>query len=472
MTHASPSTELASKAPAGAAPRRRLSLVDTTSIIIGIIIGAGLYETTPIIADNLPGPAWLIGFWVLGGAFALVGSLCYAELATAYPADGGDYVYLTRAFGRPAGFMFAWAQLWVIRPGSIGSMAYVFGDYATQLFRLGSHSLTIYAAGTVVAITAINVLGVREGKWTQNLLTAAKVLGLVTVIAIGIFYAAPTGEGPAAEAVAQPAAAPAAAEWSKLALALLLIVFTYGGWNDMAFVAAEVRDPERNIVRALLLGTAAVIAIYVGVNLALLRVLSFAGVAGREAVAAQMAEIALGEGGRKGISLLICVSTLGAINGMIFTGARIYYAMGQDHRLFARLGRWSARFDTPATSLVVQAACTLAAMVVFGALAGDGLSHKPFERLVVFTTPVFWLILLATGVSLFVLRLRDGDRPRPFRVPGYPTVPLVFCGGSALIVGSSVLHAVHERSSDALVGLALLAVGGVLAVALAAREGR
>ena len=174
-----------------ALPERRLSLVDSTAMIVGIIIGSGLFETSPVIAANVPTASWLIGGWLLGALFALVGSLCYAELATAYPADGGDYVYLSRAFGRPVGFLFAWAQLWVIRPGSIGAMAYVFGRYATELYPLGVHSFTLYAAGAVLVISAINILGVREGKWTQNLLTAAKVLGLSIVVIVGLTHSAP-----------------------------------------------------------------------------------------------------------------------------------------------------------------------------------------------------------------------------------------------------------------------------------------
>ena len=274
--------------PQLATPERRLSLVDTTSMIVGIIIGSGLYETTPVIAGNVPAAHWLIAGWLLGGLFALVGSLCYAELATAYPADGGDYVYLTRAFGRGAGFMFAWAQLWVIRPGSIGAMAYVFGRYATQLYPLGSHSFTLYAAGSVTIISIINILGVREGKWTQNILTAAKLLGLAVVVGVGL-----TCTVPAEDAV--PVAA--AHENANLGLALILIVFTYGGWNDMAYVAAEVRNPQRNIVRALLLGVLAVATVYVSVNLAFLHALGLAGVAASHAVAADVAALGLGEWG-------------------------------------------------------------------------------------------------------------------------------------------------------------------------------
>ena len=298
-----------------------------------------------------------------------MGSLCYAELATAYPADGGDYVYLKRAFGRAVGLLFASAQLWVIRPGSIGAMAYVFGRYATQLCPLGDHSFTAYAAGAVVTMTTINVLGVREGKWTQNILTAAKLLGLLIVIVVGLGFVAPAAE---ATVEVAPAAHPA-----SLGLALVLIVFTYGGWNDVAYVAAEVRQPERNMLRALLLGVFAVTTVYVGVNLAFLHALGLSGIASSRAVAGDMAALALGDGGRRGIALLICLSTLGAINGMVFTGARIYYAAGQDHPLFALVGRWSVHFGTPAWSLLIQCGSTLLAVVGFEVIG----SHARWGRI-------------------------------------------------------------------------------------------
>jgi len=254
-------------------PRRQLSLFDTTAIIVGIIIGSGLYESSPFIASNVSDQLQLLNVWIFGGIFALIGSLCYAELATTYPAEGGDYVYLTRGFGRPMGFLFAWVQLWIVRPGAVGAMAYVFGKYATQLRSLGEHSLLIYAVAALIILATVNILGVQLGKWTQNVLTSAKVLGLLTIVTVGLFLVAPIDVEPI-----KPAGG------GGFKLALILVLFTYGGWAEMSYVAAEVRNPEKNIVRALVLGTCSVAAIYVMVNISFTHALGFQGMRDSPAV--------------------------------------------------------------------------------------------------------------------------------------------------------------------------------------------
>ncbi|MCY2951104.1 MAG: amino acid permease [Planctomycetota bacterium] len=255
-----------------ASPKRRLSLFDSTSIIVGIIIGSSIYESSPMIASRMGGPLALVGVWVLGAVLSLIGALCYAELATAYPADGGDYVYLTRAFGRPVGFMFAWAQLWIVRPGSVGAMAYVFARYANELWPLGTGAgaLIVYAGGAVVVLTVINMLGLRPGKWTQNVLTTVKFVGLCAIVVAGFFASSSSG----GTATAVPATS------VNLSLAMIFILYAYGGWNEMAYVAAEVRDPGRNILRSLVLGMVAVTGVYVLLNLAFVNAFGFEGLCG------------------------------------------------------------------------------------------------------------------------------------------------------------------------------------------------
>jgi len=342
-----------------AAPQRHLTLFDSTCIIVGIIIGAGIYETTWLIASNVPTNwtllpsfsllgvwsfpgvvvpgAWsLVAVWIIGGILSLLGALCYTELANMYPKEGGDYVYLTRAYGRPIGFLFAWSQLWVVRPGSIGAMAYIFARYANRLVPLDSYlagiapmepgqmAMLVYAAGSVLLLSAINILNVQTGKWTQNLLTVLKFLGLGAVCVVGFLVESPKSG---------VAAAPASGGGSiDIGLAMILVLFAYGGWNEMAYVGSEVRNPKKNILRALLLGTVAVMACYVVATLAFLHAFGFEGVRGAQAVAADVMQLHLGPPGEKFISLLIAVSALGSINGQIFTGDSA-----------RRSGRWSSR---------------------------------------------------------------------------------------------------------------------------------
>jgi len=433
-------------APPIAAPRRQLTLYDSTSIIVGIIIGSSIYESSPDIASCVPGPVALVALWVVGGILSLVGALCYAELATTYPQAGGDYVYLTRAFGRPVGFLFAWAQLWIVRPGSVGVMAFVFARYANELFPLKhSASLPMYATASVILFTLINLLGVRQGKWTQNMLTAAKLLGLGAIVLAGLFYSS-----------SQPAATQAdsapAPQWD-LYLAMIFIFYAYGGWNEMAYVASEVRDPQRNILRSLLLGTIAVTFIYILINLAFVHALGFTGTVRSKTIAADVLKLATGPWGAHAISLIICITALGAINGMIFTGARITYAMANEHRLFAPLGRWSSRRDTPVRSLLIQAGITLALIAAFGR------TEAGFKALVNFTTPVFWIFFLLVGLSLFVLRFREPDTLRPYRVPAYPLIPALFCLSSLFMLYASFSWANQHRSSEAFWSIVILAIG-------------
>jgi APA family basic amino acid/polyamine antiporter len=466
--------------PSPAAPKRQLTLFDSTCIIVGIIIGAGIYETTPLIAQNVSGAEALIGVWLLGGLLSLIGAMCYAELATAYPKSGGDYVYLTRGFGRPIGFLFAWAQLWVVRPGSIGAMAYVFGRYANELWPLSrlladwyqarctwiedveklqaasatfgeSIALMTYAALSVVVLTGINIIGVREGKWTQNLLTVTKVLGLTAIVVVGFCFGSPD----ASRGLGKAAAANSSFGLAEFGLAMIFVLFTYGGWNEMAYVGAEVRNPRKNILRALILGTVAVALIYAIVNLAFVFAVGLEGTR-QFGVATDVLRLGLGDWAGVAISILISISALGAINGNIFTGARIYYAMGTEHQLYAKLGRWSPRLGTPVWSLLVQA---LVAVVL---IIGFGMTANGFQGMVLFTTPVFWFFLVLVGLSVFVLRYREPGTERPYRVPGYPITPVIFCLSSSYMVYASLSYAIQNRSWEAIWSIGILAVGVLL----------
>jgi basic amino acid/polyamine antiporter, APA family len=438
-----------STADGAAEPVPALSVRDAVAITVGIVVGAGIFRTPSLVAANAGGEGAAMLLWLAGGAVSLVGALCYAELTSTYPHAGGDYHYLTRAYGRPLAFLFAWSRVTVIQTGSAALLAFVFGDYASQLLRLGEHSPSIYAAAVIVALTGLNVLGVRQGARAQNWLTAVEVLSLLAVIVAGLALVA--ADVPAAPAAAQTAAAqgggaPASA---SLGLALVFVLLTYGGWNEAAYVSAEVGGSRRNVARALLISIAVITGLYMLVNWAYLRGLGLGGVAGSEAVAADLMRRAAGERGAQFVSLLVAVAALTSANATVITGARTNYALGRDFRLFRFLGRWDERANTPANALVVQGALALA-LVTAGTLARGG-----FASMVEYTAPVFWLFFFLTGLALIVLRWREPEVPRPFRVPLYPVTPLLFCAACLYMLQSSLAY----TGAGALAGVAVLLAG-------------
>ena len=419
-------------------PKSSLALVDAVALIVGIVIGAGIFETPALVAANAGSGMAVMLTWLIGGAVSVVGALCYAELATAYPHVGGNYYYLKRAFGQAIAFLFAWARMTVIQTGSIVLLAFVFGDYASQLFQLGAFSASIYAAGAIAFLTALNILGLQQGKHTQNWLTAAKILGLLLVVLIGLVFASPTTAAPVE-----------AAPQSSWGLAMLFVLLSYGGWNEAAYISAEIQNRRRNMVRSLLWSIGIITAIYLLINLAYLQGLGLENMAQSQAVAADLIRRAFGEPGAKFISLLVAVSTLGATNATIFTGARTNYALGQDFSLFGFLGRWQQRPSTPTAALLLQAAIALA-LVLLGTI-----TRKGFQTMVDYTAPIFWFFFLLSGVSLLVLRVREPYVLRPFRVPFYPFTPLLFCAVCGYLLYSSLAY----TGVGAIAGIAVVGAG-------------
>ncbi len=425
-----------------------LRTMDVVALIVGTVVGAGIFRTPALVAANSGSEAAMLLAWVVGGLVSLVGALCYAELATTYPHPGGDYHYLTRALGRRLAFLFAWARISVIQTGSIALLAFIFADYATEIAPLGPASSAVYAALCVAVLTALNVAGVRQGKGVQNLLTTLEVCGLVLVVGAGLFVT------PAAGSTAAPSSSSTA-----FGLVMVFVLLTYGGWNEAAYISAEVRG-RRDIVRALVWSVLAITVLYVLVNWAYLRGLGLAGVAGSRVVAADLLERAVGPRGGRLVGALIAVCALTSANAAVFTGARTAYALGRDFRAFAFLGRWHAGPRTPVNAILAQGAVALA-LVLFGASTRHG-----FETMVEYTAPVFWLFFMLTGVSLLVLRRKEPEVPRPFRVPLYPLTPLLFSATSAYLLYASLAYA----GVGVLVGIGVLAVGAVVLILSKGRE--
>jgi len=413
-------------------PQRTLSAFDGACIIVGIIIGAGIYQTTPMVAANAGSVQWILGIWALGGCLALVGALCYVELAMTVTRDGGEYAYLVKAYGKETGSFFAWIEFWIIRPGSTGPMAMLFGNYAYKLFPLFSASSDslmgkmIYAVMATTILLAVNLFGLRAGKLTQNVLTVFKVLALLilvggSVIAIGF---SPDAIVPSTVEATAPMQGQS---FDGFLLAMVLVMFTYGGWNDMSFVATEIKNPAKNIPRALVLGVCMVSVIYLLINIAMLMALGHAGLAASVTPASDMLKVTIGSDAEKIMELLICITALGAVNGMMFTSARIYHALGNQVSAFAWLGKWNSRLQVPARSLVVQSVVTLAMVI------GFGWQTNGFELLVLFVSPFMWSFFVLLGIAMLVFRYQGLVPSDKFRTPWFPALPLVFVLSSGFI---------------------------------------
>lgn len=432
-------TESSSSAAAG--PGATLETRDAIGIIVGMVIGAGVFTVPSLIAKYTPDPRLMLAAWLAGGILSLIGALCYAELATSYPSAGGDYFFVQRAYGRDVAFLYAWARVAVITTGSIAFLGFTFGDYMTKVAPLGAASSTLYAALAIVLLTLVNFAGIRQSKATQNLLTTLEVLGIVAIIVAGLWLVLPTE--PLLEQLSH-----ARAGTPSLDVTMVLVLFAYGGWNEAAYISAEMKH-SRSIVTALIVSLAVVTALYLLVNLAYVRGLSVPKMAESKAVAADLLEQAFGKSGAVMMSLMVAISALTSANATVILGARSNFALGRDSPLFAWLGRWNSKKGTPTTALVVQCVVSLA-LVALGSVTRQGL-----QAMIDYTAPVFWSFFLLVGISVFILRAREPSRPRPFKVPLYPITPLMFCATCAYLLYSSLSYA----KTGAIAGVGVIVFG-------------
>lgn len=484
-------------------PRGALGLFDAVSIIVGIVVGAGIYQTAPFILKHVDSPQTAMITWGVAGLLSLIGALCYAELATAYPRDGGDIVYLSRAYGRWCGFLFGWVQLTVILTGSIGMMAFVFAKYAIRLsaaafnWELGILSAFAFAGGAVLLLTVTNVLGVVFGKVVQNVLTLAKIVGLTAIVVAGFYHPLPDAWTQPGLTLPELRALTFPGFEASIGVAMVLILYTYGGWNDAAFVAAEVRDGKKNITRSLVLGIVIITVLYLLVNAAYITSLGFPGAQKSQQIAADVLERSFGKFGETLMCILVMVSALGAVNGLIFTGARVYSTVGKDYAILSWMSGWNREHGAPVPALITQGVLALGLIFLVGTNDGRAVVNsalektyllKPmeweksylagneemaagrkaaeqaeggFDTLLTCTAPIFWVFFLLTGLAVFVLRERDAGTERPFKVPLYPLVPLIFCLSCGYMLYSSIDYALTRQWKGGLVllGVLPLAVG-------------
>ncbi|MDX5363015.1 MAG: amino acid permease [Pseudazoarcus pumilus] len=426
-----------------AGPSAGLSVLDGVAVLVGVVIGIGIFGFPPLVAQFSDSPGTYMGLWLAGGVVMLLGALCYAELGSAWPHTGGEYHFLHRAWGPFVALLFAWARGSVIQTGSIAAVAFIYGEYANQLLPLGAWGVALHGAFAVALLTALNIAGTHGSKRIQIVFSALTVLALLAVVAAGVVA---TG-APAQSVIEQSAITGNPA--GMLGMGMVFVLLTYGGWNEAAYLSGELRDPHRNMPRVLLVGTLVVTAVYLLANYAYLHIFGLQGLRQTNAVGAELMRIAFGEAAAVGLSLMVCIAALSTINATILTGARVYYALGRDIPQLHFLAAWKDRGSTPARALIVQCVITLA-LIGFGAFNRNGI-----EAMVAYTAPVFWLFMFLTAIGLMALRHRDPQRPRPFRVPLYPLPPLLFAAVCLGLFWSSVQYA----GAGAWLGLLVLCAG-------------
>jgi basic amino acid/polyamine antiporter, APA family len=432
----------------GGRPSRQLRVLHAVAITLGVVIGAGIFRTSPNVAAAVGSDLSLYALWILGGALSVVGALCFAELAGAFPDAGGDYHFLRLAFGQRVGFLFAWSRFAVIHTGSMALLAFVFGDYLNELIHLGPMGAPCLAAATILALMLVNLRGVRLGAGAQVALIALVMLGLASVIASAVWFA---WQGLSS---LTPVGAPAApADAPDPGKALVFVFLAYGGWSDAATLSAEMRDRRRGILYALIVGMGLVVLLYVATNWAFLRVLGLSGMAASHAPAADLMQAVFGTGGKIVIVGVVALTSISVMNATLITAARTTYAAARDVPSLRRfLGVWNSSRGTP--SVAMLAIGTVALMLVgFGTFTRGG-----FATMVDYMSPVYWGFLILSGTALIVLRVTRPHAPRSFRVPLYPFLPLLFIASSAYVLQSSIAYV----RAGALAGLGVLGVGALL----------
>jgi APA family basic amino acid/polyamine antiporter len=420
--------------PAAPELRRSIGLIQATAMVVGTILGASIFVQPSVVTGHVPSIAGVFLVWTVTGVLTLFGSLVSAELASAYPQTGGVYVFLRNAFSPALGFLWGWAMFWTMHSGIIAAIGMVFARYAAFFLPLGDVGIKVVAITAILALSAINYLGVREGSVLQTAFTIGKLLAVAGIIVVGFAL------GSRLPQHFVPSANPAPAAFGP---ALIAGLFTFGGWHMVTYAAGETRDPERTIPRALVFGTLIVTACYVALNAVYLYVLPLDEVARSTRIAADAADALLGTGGGAFMAALVMFSTFGGLSGIVLAGPRVYFSMARDGLLFGWLRDVHPRFRTPARAIALQA-------VWSSVLVATGTYQELLTR-VVYTE---WIFFAAMAAGLFLLRRRPDYAPR-YRVFGFPIVPVVFIVSALGIV----INQIRSEPLESAGGLALVLIG-------------
>jgi len=402
---------------------RRLGFFDATMVVLGGIIGAGIFYNPARVAAELGDPGSILLVWAIGGAIALTGAISYAELGGLLPRVGGPYAFLREAFGPLVAFLYGWMLFAIIITGALAALALVFAGALGTLVPLSDAEQKLVAVALLLTLTAVNALGVRFGSWVQDVFTLLKVAAVLFLIAGGGLVLA--GGGNRVEAPPPPGTGSWVLGWAG---ALVFVIFAYGGWQNVLNIAPEVKEPARNLPLSVLLGTACVIVLYLLVNGAYLAALSPGAMAASKQVAVDAGTAAYGRAGRVLVALAVMASTLGFVNTAVLVAPRVYFAMAADGVFFERAAQLHPRFRTPVFALALQA--VWAAALVYWNTIRDLLDHVVFAD---------WIFFTLTGLSLFVLRRKLPDAPRPYRAWGHPWIPALFVFAAAGVFLSAVI---------------------------------
>ncbi len=440
----------------GPSLQRVLGVWSAISIVVGTVIGSGVFLVPATMIRYLGSVEKLFAVWVIAGLLSLFGALTYAELAAALPEAGGEYVYLSAAYGPFWGYLYGWTQFWVAKSGSIATLAAGFYTYLTAFFPVLGISFVIIPfhigpggslleirygqliAITVIAILAgVNYVGVRSGGNLQVLVTSVKMLLIAGIIAVGIF----SRKGDFSHFRQHIASAGGVAAFFA---AMVSALWAYDGWNNVSMVSSEIREPQRNLPRALILGTSIVIVTYILINASYFYVLNPQRVAQSHRVAADVMSSIYGNAAASAVTVAVLISIFAALNGSILSGSRVPYAMARDGLFFRAAAIVHPKYKTPGNSMILL--CAWSCVVVLSGWFDD------LYNFVIFGS---WILYLLTAISVFVLRRKSPDMARPYRVIGYPFVPVLFIGMAALLL----LSTLHTRPRESLMGLALMALG-------------
>jgi amino acid transporter len=412
--------------PQKTGPSRRFSALYVAMVAVAMVVGAGIFKSPADVAGGSGDAFWMFAAWIIAGLISLIGAFTYAELSTSYPSAGGDYHFLKLAYGRRVGFLFAWARFAVINTGSIALLGFVLGDYLNTALPLGPGGSAAYAAVAVVVMTGFNLRGAgRSNDAADYGLTSLEVIGLLIMAAAGVWLA--LSGAPSAEAFSVSASPPI----DSYGYALVMALLAFGGWTEVATLSAEVKDPRRGMVRALMLAIGLITALYLLVNWAFWYGLGITGLAQSKAPAADLMALAFGPAAGVLTALAIAFAVITSINATIVVGARTTYACAQDWPAIAALGRWDNRRNIPTAAIWAQGIMGLL-------LVGFGAMYDGFQTMVDYTAPVFWLFMALSGASLFVLRAKHEIADRPFAAPLFPLLPGLFVFAALMMLWSAV----------------------------------